>query len=335
MTKKVSNNGIIDIVVTWVDGSDPLWQEQRSRTFPDASFSSNQYRDWGLLKYWFRGIENYAPWVNKVFFVTWGHVPSFLNLDHPKIQIIRHEDYMPKDYLPTFNSNPIELNLHRIEALSDKFVYFNDDMYLINNTKPEDWFDNGVPKDVAILNPIVAANSNSISGIMLNNMGVINEEFSLRKSIQSNFTKWYNYKYGTLNLLNLLFLPWKNAVGLYQQHLPSSMLKSTFEEVWEKKFDILHATSLRKRRNNKSDVNQWLFKEWQVMKGNFSPRSVKFGKYVMVKDIDNLRKVDELLFSKVKTICINDHLENDIENVMESLVNSFEKKFPKKSSYEK
>ena len=44
---------------------------------------------------------------------------------------MRHEDYLPDEYRPAFSSHPIELNLHRIKGLSERFVYFNDDMYLL------------------------------------------------------------------------------------------------------------------------------------------------------------------------------------------------------------
>ncbi|WP_331836427.1 hypothetical protein [Erysipelothrix piscisicarius] len=69
-------------------------------------------------------------WVNNVYLITYGHLPDFLNVDHPKLKIINHTDYIPSDYLPTFSSHTIELNMHRIEGLSEHFVYFNDDMFL-------------------------------------------------------------------------------------------------------------------------------------------------------------------------------------------------------------
>jgi hypothetical protein len=101
------------------------------------------------MKYFFRGVEKFAPWVNNVFFVTFGHYPTWLNLKHPKLKFIKHEDYIPKRYLPTFNSHTIELNYHRINELSNHFVYFNDDMFIINHMNQSDFFENGVPKHIA------------------------------------------------------------------------------------------------------------------------------------------------------------------------------------------
>lgn len=69
----------------------------------------------GYLKYWFRGVEKYAPWVHKIYFVTCGQKPDWLNENHDKLVLVNHEDYIPHEYLPTFSSHTIELNFHRIK----------------------------------------------------------------------------------------------------------------------------------------------------------------------------------------------------------------------------
>ena len=110
----------IDFVITWVDGNDSAWREEKARySGVSGDQKKNRFRDWDILQYWFRGIEKFAAWVNCVYFVTWGHIPGWLNTDHPKLKIIRHEEFIPKEYLPTFNSHTIEFNLHRIQDLSE------------------------------------------------------------------------------------------------------------------------------------------------------------------------------------------------------------------------
>ena len=77
----------IDFVLTWVDCNDPEWQREKAK-FQGKTLSDDdimRYRDWDNLRYWFRGVEKFAPWVNSVFFVTCGHYPSWLNLNHPKL----------------------------------------------------------------------------------------------------------------------------------------------------------------------------------------------------------------------------------------------------------
>jgi hypothetical protein len=76
----------IDFVVLWVDGNNPEWRARykkyRTEQRPE---DAARYRDWGLLPYWFRAVEKYAPWVNKVYLVTSGEMPDWLNWGHPKL----------------------------------------------------------------------------------------------------------------------------------------------------------------------------------------------------------------------------------------------------------
>ena len=148
----------IDFVITWVDGTDPKWLAEKLRTLQETDFLETQKtdssdlrfrNDFDFLRFWFRGVEKFAPWVNQIFFVTYGHLPSWLNLNHPKLKIIRHEDFIPQEFLPTFNSHTIENHLHLIPGLSEYFVYFNDDFYLLKTTKPTDFFAKASSKKLA------------------------------------------------------------------------------------------------------------------------------------------------------------------------------------------
>lgn len=120
----------MDFVLTWVDNHDEAWLSdyRKYRKEGQSGTHAARFRDWENLRYWFRGVEQFAPWVDKIYFVTYGHLPSWLNTDHPKLKVVGHQDFIPSKYLPTFNSRTIELNLHRIHGLSSDFVYFNDDI---------------------------------------------------------------------------------------------------------------------------------------------------------------------------------------------------------------
>ena len=97
----------IDFILPWVDNEDPQWQESLRKWLPADSgafdASAARYRNWHLLRFWFRGVEKYAPWVRKVHLVTCGQKPHCLNYDHPKLHFVNHEDYLPADALPVFN----------------------------------------------------------------------------------------------------------------------------------------------------------------------------------------------------------------------------------------
>ncbi len=178
----------IDFVLAWVDGSDNEWQKEKAQycgknTSEDGR--EERYRDWDILKFWFRGVEKYASWVNKIFFVTWGHLPSWLDTHNPKLEIVNHASYIPGQFLPTFNSHTIELNFHRIKGLSEQFVYFNDDFFITNPVKQEDFFINGVPKDMLALQPVVANVDNPVmSYIYLNNSMLLAKHFDKRSNIK-------------------------------------------------------------------------------------------------------------------------------------------------------
>ena len=138
----------VDAVYTWVDGSDPELQAtlERFRHGPidGHSTGNRRFRDNGELKYSLRSLERHAPWVRNVFIVHGGNPPPWLDTSRPGLCTVRHEEIFPDpSVLPTFNSNAIELNLHRIPGLSRRFLYLNDDLFLGRDT-PLAWF---IPPD--------------------------------------------------------------------------------------------------------------------------------------------------------------------------------------------
>ncbi len=112
----MSENYPIDFVVTWVDGNDPVWQAEKAKYSPNKNADNRnvRFRDWDNMQYWFRAVEKFAPWVNKIHFVTYGHLPKWLNINNPKLNIAKHSDFIPQKYLPTFSSRTIEFNSYII-----------------------------------------------------------------------------------------------------------------------------------------------------------------------------------------------------------------------------
>lgn len=100
----------------------------------------NRYRDNDELRYSFRSLFKYAPWLRRVWLVTNGQVPSWLNLSHPRITVVTHADIFPDpSHLPVFSSPAIEVHLHRIPGISRRFIYFNDDVMLGAPITPDDF----------------------------------------------------------------------------------------------------------------------------------------------------------------------------------------------------
>ena len=329
----------IDFVVTWVDGSDKAWRKEKARYSGQGTIddSEERYRDWGLFRYWFRGVEKFAPWVRKVHLITWGHLPDWLNGENSKLHIVRHEDYIPKEFLPTFNSNVLELYLHKIEDISERFVYFNDDMHLIQPVKPEDFFREGKPCDMLAFQPVVANPANPVmSHIFINNSLVLCKYFEKRENVKAQLGKYFKLGYPPLYFFyNLLELAFPLFTGFYTVHGPAPFCRETFEELWEKEGKLFRELSSKRFRSGE-DVSQYLFREWQKLSGNFVPRNIqKMFQYYDIRE-DNGALARILARKKKKIICINDgQVSGDVDRIRAELTGIFDKILPERSSFER
>ncbi len=328
----------IDFVMIWVDGSDKAWRAEKSRydgSGPETSDSEVRFRDWDNLQYWFRGVEKFAPWVNKIHFVTWGHLPKWLDTSNPKLHIVNHRDYIPEKYLPTFSSHTIELNLHRIEGLAERFVYFNDDTFITAPTTSEDFFKNGVPCDTAALDCICFQHDSAgfFNGA---DVTVINDHFNKKETIKKNRGKWLSLKNGARNVLRTVLLtPWGYFPGFYYQHTPNSFLKKTFETVWKKEGEVLDRTCCDKLRQI-GNVNQWLMKFWQLAEGNFEVRRDSFAYCYHIKEDNYAALLEDIPSMRHRMICINDTADTlDFETKKEGVREALQKLLPERCSFEK
>ncbi len=331
----------IDFVIPWVDGNDPKWKNSFNQYAPKSAqiddANESRFRDWGLLPYWFRAVEKFAPWVRKIHFITCGQLPEWINLDAPKLNWVKHKDYIPKKYLPVFNVNPLELNLHRIKGIADKFVYFNDDTFIIRPIPQERFFQNGLPCDTAVCNMLLPTCQGVMTHIMANNMALINEHFDKHTAIKRNFSKWFNLKYGAQQFRTLLLWPWPQFSILYEHHQPNAFLKSTYEEIWDLYGDQIAETSMTRFRNI-SNYSQWLMRDWRLVKGEFTPYNVAKDSYSCILGQDDFDCIKSTITQQSKSLlCINDgNMSYDkAQQIKEQLINAFNTILPEKSSFEK
>ena len=298
----------IDFVVTWLDSADPQWQEQYAfyKTGAKGDKNKARYREMNIFNYWFRAVEKYAPWVNKVYLVTNGKFPDWINKDNPKLVLVKHEDYIPKEFLPTFNSCTIELHMHRIKGLSEHFVYFNDDVLINCPVTPDYYFKEGLPCD---------NNKETCFNVPLYTP---RPHLGLKGLIMSSVL-----------MKQHLF------VGFSNYHCEQTFLKSTYQEVWDKESDFLNASCTRFREE--VIANPYLFRYWQLAKNMFYPLKRK-SYAIHISDKSCTNTMDEVLLSdKYHSVCINDTslcTDEDFEFAMNHVTNLLEKKFPEKSSFE-
>jgi len=331
---------IIDFVIPWVDGNDPEWQAERAKYQLQKEGGDTReckYRDMKLMRYWFRAVEKFAPWVNKIHFVTCGHYPKWLDLSHPKLNFVKHSDYMPQECLPTFNSNAIELNFHKIKNLSENFVLFNDDMFILKKLKPSDFFQKDIPCDQALLRSITPTIDDlKFVRHLYNNIAVINKHFKKHIVIKKHLFKWFNLNYGIFsNYVNFLNFRQIRFSGMHDPHLPIAYKKSEFEFVWQIENDLLRQTTSHQFRDE-ADVSDWLVRYFRVMKGEFKPYPV-LGKNFVIENNSVEGICNDIKKQAYKMICINDtDIENDeFEILVQKISNAFEIILPEKSEFEK
>ncbi|KAM3587973.1 uncharacterized protein V6R79_017937 [Siganus canaliculatus] len=126
-----------------------------SQSKQDEDVSASRFEDNEELRYSLRSIERHAPWVRHVFIVTNGQIPSWLNLDNPRVTVVTHQDlFQNQSHLPTFSSPAIETHIHRIPGLSRKFIYLNDDVMFGKDVWPDDFYSHSKGQKVYLTWPV-------------------------------------------------------------------------------------------------------------------------------------------------------------------------------------
>lgn len=139
----------VDVVYLWVDSNDPLWQKRKQNelekaqkthlTIQKEALAPARFRNNNELKYSLRSLELYAPWVNQIHIITDQQCPDWLK--RSSINLVDHKDILPANAAyPVYNSNLIEICMHRISSLTEHFIAFNDDVMLGAPINKADFF---------------------------------------------------------------------------------------------------------------------------------------------------------------------------------------------------
>ncbi|ODB35861.1 hypothetical protein BB427_16265 [Pseudoalteromonas sp. BMB] len=299
-----------------------------------------RYEDIGTLKYVHRSIEKFIPWIRNVYLVTANQAPGWLKTDHPKLVQISHSDiFKDQSQLPSFNSSAIELNLHRIEGLSEQFLLFNDDTIIQKPLNKSYFFKSDYPNDMYIVRNLFHDDkySHSLHSIMQ----VINNEVKSSQSFNQQLRYMKNFRYGLKCVINNLILTRlsQNEIPLFVQlHSVQAHLKSNFIEAETAYPNIFHNT-FSSRFRSESDINHYLAQFWGLIKGKFHPKMQFDKKYISILDIDMLKK--QLLALKdhdISLLCFGEHPEFDTSDYpkCKQLISEFlDIKLSNHSSYER
>lgn len=325
-----------DIVIPWVDASDQKWinkkkqwtLKEKSQQEQSEMDADERYRDYGTLKYLLRSIDQNMSWVENIFLITDDQVPNWLDTENKKIKIVAHTDYINREYLPTFNSNAIELNINHIENLHEQFILFNDD-HIVNQTMNEsDFFVDGKPKDFRIYEALLP--QESFDHILLNNSQLINQLFYADRRRRKLKTV-INRNYGKFMVRSILASYFPGVSGYYNPHSPQPLLKSTMDTLWSVAHDkVLETVSHHIR--SEEDINIWTARYIQLETDNFVPTTPKRSAFYELDQVEAIQA--DLTEKKHQLLCINDTETDNYEKLTLSLKKHLEQAFPNKSQFE-
>lgn len=292
----------MDIVITYVNGNDPVWQKDYEK-FTKVPVMEKRFRDWGTLQYLLRGIEKHMPFIRKVFLVVShrSQIPEWV--DESNLNVVLHEDFVPQEYLPTFNCNTLEMNLHRIKGLDEQYLYFNDDLFPVRDCKPGDFYRDG----------------KSLIGFTKHYWGT-----GMFKQICRNSDALARKALG---------MPASRSF-IRPQHICAPMLKSECEKMSSIVAEDIAASYTRTREGR--NYNQYMFTDYLFYQGKALSEKISSKHLsVAVSSASRIRKAIEAPSRNL--ICINDVRlsEKRYEKLRNTVIDAFEKKFPQKSRFEK
>ncbi len=301
-----------DVVIAWVDGDDPAHKRKKSKyltgkneTAHDDIAGAMRYSSTGEIFYCIASILRYAPWVRKIFIVTDNQNPcvdEFVKLNFPDnkipIEIVDHKVIFKgyEEYLPTFNSLSIESMIWRIPGLSDRFLYFNDDFFLLSPVKESDWFKEDKTYIYASYFPVFWARILR----WCKHLG--------RKH------KNFGYKDSMLNAADIL----KSNKFFLFPHAPAPMSRTWYEQFYVKNPELLHHNIRHRFRELSQYSVPTLFYLSTHAEGNLKCLPSKgiacFFKPSLKKKGYMLRKLKEADANKeLKFCCINSLSEATLE----------------------
>jgi hypothetical protein len=308
----------IDVVYTWVDGSDPKWYKEflkhKNELEPNkGSNSSSRYVNRNELLYSLRSLHMYAPFIRNIYIVTAGQKPEWLNENAPGITIIDHKDiFKDKSALPVYNSHAIGTQLHHIPGLSNHYLYFNDDVLVGRPITPEMFF---TPSGLA---KIVMSPS----------------QFGGGKPLDLESAPGFAGK----NVRKLLMESFGRYITNKMKHVPQPQLKQVAIELENKYTKQVNQTAHSKfRATHDISFAGTLHHSYALITGRAIEANYR-SKVINISRPDAGRQMDYLLEERnADVLCLNETAidEDMLETVNKRVYNFFESYYPVPSPWEK
>ena len=299
----------MNYVLPFVDCNDPIWLEQYRTAFHFNDclnqMDKSRFRPFNTLKYAFRSVAVNMPFVDKIVLIvsTESQVPEWVNRD--MVRVVTHDEFMPLNHLPTFNSSVIESDMWRIDGLSERFIYGNDDFFAMNPMKEPDFFDGDIPR----LN--FEASDYAVKNIF---------RMCCRKGMDM--------------AADAVGVPHSDdRLLLKPQHCMKGIRTASMKEVGQKCADRIESTISITR--HWSNVTGYLYHYYEFYQGNYKPFN-KHYEYIRISN-DYQNVVDAIKNRNIDILCINDAGDLDDEHYLEAcnaLIEAFKERFPNESKFE-
>ena len=299
----------IDIVYLWVNGNDGEWRAKRQKHAQKLQASGNlsvakfgdvegRYRDNDELRFSLRALEKFFPDHGHIYIVTDGQVPGWFQASD-QITLIDHRQLIPDSALPIFDSGNIESYIHHIPGLSERYFYFNDDVFFGAPVCLENWFfENGIYVSWSD-EPEVQGDKLLAESTSLENASRLSKHWLQEKSDQVN---------GRSNsLAGKMDLQYQHTPRTFS-HSPRPMLKSMMFEIERdapELFEWVRSTVFRTW--NKPTIISDFVLRWALAHGfaktiDHSHLYIATGQNLESQSLRHLKK----LFGSLDFFCIND-----------------------------
>jgi hypothetical protein len=250
----------IDIVFSWVDGTDLEWQRARasrmqSYVIGEGDDHEARFRQLDELRYALRSVHLFAPWIRNIVIVTDSPRPEWL-ADHPRVAVLSSAEFFAdSSVLPVYNSHAVESQLHRIPGLSEHFLYSNDDMFFGREVGPEAFFSSGGVSRFIEADTRIGLGDPETSRSGFENAARVN-----RALLQGRFGR---------------------TIARHLEHAPAPLRRSVLEEL-EAEFPAEFARTASSRFRSATDVSvtNSLYHYYALMTGRAVPQESMRVKYV-------------------------------------------------------
>lgn len=298
-----------DYVFPYVNPLDLEWQAQyRMYTgSQDCDFINNvRFRENVLLKYVFRSIDKYMSWIDKCVLILSSDSQILPWMNKKTIKIVKHAEFIPIKYIPTFNSTTIETFIPLIINLNENIIYGNDDIILKQYVTPYDFFnDEGKPKFF----------------------------YSIKNKKPIN-----SFQHSVKNAYDIVRNENPTFVASNEYVRPSHHIHSFKKNLLIEAYDKYHKTleeHVTRFRNNDLNINQYVWCDYMILKGQVEKLAKNTGIYETCTNSESMERIKQhfMTHDDSISICIND-IENSKETMFNELLDTLDKIFPDKSKYE-